>query len=110
MAKDSVLVDGETTSTANVLETIFTATVDTLIKSVTASNPTLINASFEMNIVPSNGDTTKPEIPNQIVIRLKSNSASAVVNHVIPNGGTLRVSTSAADSISFRVTGELLTL
>jgi hypothetical protein len=109
MAKDSVLVDGVTASLANTLETIFTAVEDTLIKAVTASNPTTVNASYQMNIVPVSGDTTKPEIPFQVVIRLDADNGADVVNHVIPKGGTLRISTSAADSIAFRVTGRILT-
>lgn len=109
MAKDSVLVDGITASLANTLETIFTAVEDTLIKAVTASNPTTVNASYQMNIVPASGDITKPEIPFQVVIRLDADNGADVVNHVIPKGGTLRISTSAADSIAFRVTGRILT-
>ena len=109
MAKDSVLVDGVTTTTVNTLETIFTAVEDTLIKAVAASNATLVNASFEMNIVPISGDITKPEIPLKIVIRLDSDPAAAVVNQVIPKGGTLRVATSAAGAIAFRVSGRVLT-
>ena len=109
MAKDSVLVDGITASLADTLETIFTAVEDTLIKAVTASNPTTVNASYQMNIVPVSGDITKPEIPFQVVIRLDADNGADVVNHVIPKGGTLRISTSAADSIAFRVTGRILT-
>ena len=109
MAFDTVLVNGATTSLADTLEIIYTANdADTLIKAVTASNPTAVNASYTMNIVPVSGDTTKPEIPYQIVIRLNEDFGSGVVNHVIPKGGTLRVSTTTADSISFRVTGRVL--
>ena len=109
MAKDSVLVNGVFTSTPNALQTIFTATEDTLIKAVTASNTTEINASYILNIVPLDGDITKPEIPFRVVPRLKSDTGAEAVNHVIPKGGTLRVSTSAANSIAFRVTGRVLT-
>jgi hypothetical protein len=109
MATDSVLVNGITATLANNLEIIFTATSDTLIKAVTASNPTNINASYVMNIVPSDGDITKPEIPFRVVVRLKSDLAAEVVGQVIPTGGTLRIETSAADSIAFRVTGRVLT-
>lgn len=110
MAKDSVLVDGVTISTANTLETIFgPAEEDTLIKAVTASNTTTVNASYVMNIVPSSGDTSKPEIPFQVVLRLNADNGADVVNHVIPKGGTLRASISTANSIAFRVTGRVLT-
>lgn len=108
MATDSVLVNGLTATLANTLEIIYTASSDTLIKAVTASNPTNINASYVMNIVPSSGDITKPEIPFRVVVRLKADLATEVIGQVIPSGGTLRIETSAADSISFRVTGREL--
>lgn len=108
MATDSVLVDGVTATLANTLEVIFSASEDTLIKAVTASNATNVNASYVMNIVPLSGDTTKPEIPFKVVVRLKSDLGAEVVGQVIPKGGTLRIETSAADSISFRVTGRVL--
>jgi len=44
-----------------------------------------------------------------VVIRLDADNGADVVNHVIPKGGTLRISTSAANSIAFRVTGRVLT-
>ena len=109
MATDSVLVNGVTTSVANTLETIYIASSDTLIKAVTVTNPTNINASYLMDIVPSDEDTTKPEIPFRVVVRLKTDLAPEVIGQVIPAGGTLRVETSAANSISFRVTGRVLT-
>ena len=109
MAFDTVLVNGVTTSLADTLETIYiAAAADTLIKAVTASNPTTANAAYTMNIVPVNEDITKPEIPYQIVIRLNEDFGSGVVNHVIPKGGTLRVSTTTAGAIAFRVTGRVL--
>lgn len=108
MAKDSVLVDGVFTTAPDTLEIIYTASEDVLIKAVTASNTTGVNAAYTMNIVPGTGDTSKPEIPYRIVVRLTSDSAAEVVNHVIPAGGTLRVSTTAAGSIAFRVTGRVL--
>ena len=108
MAKDSVLVNGAFTTLPDTLQVIYTATDDALIKAVTASNTTEINASYEMNIVPEDDDTTKPEIPFRVVPRLRADTGAEVVNHVIPKGGTLRVSTSAANSIAFRVTGRVL--
>ena len=108
MAKDSVLVDGVFTTAPDTLEIIYTASSDVLIKAVTASNTTEINAAYTMNIVPSSADITKPEIPYRIVVRLKADSGAEVVNQVIPSGGTLRVSTTAANSIAFRVTGRVL--
>ena len=109
MAKDSVLVNGVVNVASNTLEIIYTASVDTLIKAVTVTNTTGINVSYVMNIVPADGDITNPEIPFRVVIRQKSDLAAEVVNHVIPKNGTLRVESSLAGSIAFRVTGRLLT-
>lgn len=108
MAKDSVLVDGVTATLADTLEVIYSASEDTLIKAVTASNATNVNASYVMHIVNAAGDITKPEIPFRVVVRLKADLAAEVVNQVIPKNGSLRIETSAADSISFRVTGRVL--
>ena len=113
MATDSVLVDGFVTALPNTIETMYNSPsgsdqLGTLIKAVTASNPTKINASYKMYIVNASGDTTKPEIPFKVVVRLKTDLSAPVINHVIPVGGSLRVETSAADSISFRVTGVVL--
>lgn len=109
MAKDSVLVDGAVNTVSNTLEIVYTATIDTLVKAVTVTNVTGVNASYVMNIVPEDGDISNPEIPFRVVIRQKSDLAAEVVNHVIPEGGTLRVESSLAGSIAFRVTGRLLT-
>ena len=109
MAFDSVLVDNFVNSADNTLETIFTASADTMINAVTITNITNVNAAFTLNIVPADGDTTKPEIPYRVVIRQKSDLAVEVLNHVIPSGGSLRALSSTAGSLSFRVTGRLLT-
>lgn len=109
MAKDSVLVNGVVNTVSNTLETIYSAAEDTLIKAVTVSNVSGVNASYSMNIVPDSGDTSNPEIPFRVVVRLKSDTGAEVVNHVIPKGGTLRAESSAAGSIAYRVTGRVLT-
>ena len=56
MAKDSVIVDGVFTTAPDTLEIIYTASEDVLIKAVTASNTTEINAAYTMNIVPADED------------------------------------------------------
>ncbi len=109
MAKDSVIVNGVFTTAPDTLEIIYTASDDVLIKAMTASNTTGTNAAYTMHIVNDAGDITKPEIPYKIVTRLNTDTGAEVVNHVIPAGGTLRVSTTAANSIAFRVTGRVLT-
>ena len=114
MASDSVLVDGFLTSNPDTIEIMYTSPSGagqggTLIKAVTASNITKINASYKMYIVNAAGDTSKPEIPFQVIVRLDADLAAPVINHVIPVGGSLRVETSAAGAISFRVTGVIIT-
>ena len=109
MAKDSVLVNGVNNAISNTLEIIYTASEDTLIKAITVTNTTTVNASYIMNVVPASGDITNPEIPFRVVIRQKSDLAAEIVNQVIPKGGTLRAESSLAGSIAYRVTGVILT-
>ncbi len=109
MAADTALVDGVVNSTSNTLEILFTATDDTIIKAVTVTNTTGVNASYVMNIVPSSGDVGNPEIPFRVVIRQKSDLGAELIGHVIPKGGTLRAESSLAGSIAYRVTGQTLT-
>ena len=108
MAKDSVLVDGVTLDDANVSTVIYSAAYDTVIKAITASNATSINAAYTLGIAPDSESASGQEIPYKIVVRQKSDPASPLVNHVIPKGGSLVASTTSANSISFRVTGRVL--
>ena len=108
MATDSVLVDSVFTSAPDTLQTIYISAIPALIKAVTISNTTEINAAYTLHIVPSSGDITKPEIPYRVVPRLTVDTGAEVINQIIPAGGTLRVSTTAANSLAFRVTGRIL--
>jgi len=110
MAADKLLVDAFVTSNPSTIEVMYTSPSNssaggTLIKAFTASNITGINASYVAYIVGTSGDTSQPDIPFQVVTRFKSDLAAAIVNQIIPKGGTLRVETSAAGAITFRVSG-----
>jgi len=109
MAYDTVLVDGVVNNESDSLEAIFTASeADTLIKAVTITNVTEVNAAFSIGIVPPDGDSDNLTIKYRPIIRLKSDLAPELLNHVVPAGGSIMASSTAAGSLVFRVTGRVL--
>ena len=106
MAKDSNVANSFTTNLANNVEALYTNTTNggAVIKAVTASNTTKINASYIMYIVDAEGAVIKPIVPFQVVIRLKADTPPEAINQVVPPGGSIQVETSAANSIAFTVT------
>lgn len=112
MAKDSNIVNSQTTALANTIETLYTNKTNggAVIKAVSAANTTKINASYIMYITDSDGDTSKPIVPFQVVVRLKTDTPPEVTNQVVPPGGTIQWQTSAADSIAITITARELIL
>ena len=91
---------------ADTIETVYTspATKNTVIESFTAANNSGVNASYKAYIVSSNG-IEQPQVPFKVVVWGESDLGIGIVNQAIPAGGTLRVQTSAIDSVYFTVTG-----
>lgn len=90
---------------ANTIQTLYTAPLEgngILITAFTASNTSDINASY---IVYIDNSSSEPIKPFQIVIRNKIDYGLGVVNHLIPPGFSLKIESSAANSIYFNVTG-----
>lgn len=107
----AVLANGVKNTVADTPQTIYTspaAGAGTIITAFTATNNTTANRTFKAYIYAS-GETSAPAIlPLKVLIRNKFDPGSAIVNHVIPAGGSLRVESDLADSISFYVTGNEL--
>ena len=91
---------------ADTVQTVYTspATSNTVIESFTAANNSGVNASYKAYIVSSNG-IEQPQVPFKVVVWGESDLGIGIVNQAIPAGGTLRVQTSAIDSVYFTVTG-----
>ena len=105
---DIVLVDSESNLTADSIQQFYvspTAGDGTVITAFSAINNSGVNASYKAYIYNSAGDEVEPVIPTKIVVRNRFDVAPSITNQLIPNGGSLRMESSAAGSISFRVSG-----
>jgi hypothetical protein len=86
-------------------QTLFTAgDKGVVIEAFTAANNSTVNASFKVYIVGANG-TEQPQIPFKIIIWGTNDLGIGIVNQIIPANGTLRIESSALNSIYFTVTG-----
>lgn len=93
-------------SIANTIETVYTSPTkaSTVIESFTAANNSGVNASYKAYIVSSDG-IEQPLRPFKVVVWGEIDLGIGIVNQAIPAGGTLKVESSAINSIYFTVTG-----
>ena len=106
-----VLVNNAKSSATDTIEVFYTSPVGqrgTVISSFTATNSTGSNKSYKAYIYDSTGTATSPIIPTKGIINDGFDTGSAIVNHKIPAGGTLRMESSSANGINFYVTGNEL--
>ena len=103
------LVDNFTNATSDTVETVYTSPSDnsTIIETFTAANNSGVNASYKGYIVSQSG-VLQPQRPFKIIVWGEIHSGAGLVNQVIPPGGSLRVESSAINSIYFTVTGKVL--
>ena len=87
-------------------ETVYTSpsSTDTVIDSITVANNSGISASYKAYIV-ALGGSEFPQIPFEIVVWGENDLGIGIVNQVIPAGGSLRVESSALNSLYFTVSG-----
>ena len=103
MATTQILSNAVNT-VANSPQTLFTAgTSGVVIESFTASNTSVVNASYKAFIVST--ATEQPQIPFKIVVWGENDLGIGIVNQVIPPGAELKIETSALSSIYFTATG-----
>ena len=108
MAEDVVMVNSVKNTNSDTIESFYTSPsqgAGTIISAFTAANNSGANQSFKSYIFDSSGSILDAVIPTQIVIRNRTNLGASIVNQLIPPGGTLRMESSNAPSLSFRVTG-----
>ena len=111
MATNVVLVNSGKNLSADTIQAFYTAPstgLGTIITAFTATNNTSSNQSYKAYIYAASGLLLDAVTPRKIIIRDKFDPGSGIVNHLIPAGGTLRMESSAADTIAFRVSGKEL--
>lgn len=103
-----VLSDSVQNTAADTIEAIYTdggSGNGTVITAFTATNNTVSNKTYIAYIFNSTGALKEAVIPRTIIVRDRRHLGAGIVGQLIPRGGSLRVESSAADSIAFRVTG-----
>lgn len=77
----------------------------TRISAFTASNNSSASASYKAYIYDASGSLKAAVVPLKIVVRDRFSLAPSIIGHEIPPGGSLRMESSTAGAITFRVTG-----
>jgi len=111
MPTDITLVQGQQNTVANTIEIFYLSPAGdggTVITAFTASNNTASNKTYKAYIFTAAGTNEGAIIPVKIVVRNRFDVGASIVNQIIPAGGTLRMESSAADSIIFTVSGKEL--
>jgi hypothetical protein len=103
------IVDNKSNTTPDLVQVFYSAPQgqDVIIESFTASNTSSANASYSAYIQTQAGDL-QPQIPFKIVVWGENDLGIGIVNQVIPGNATLKIESSAANSIYFTVTGREL--
>jgi hypothetical protein len=108
---DTTLVNSKSNAAPNAIEDFYTSpssSAGTLITAFSAVNNSAANASYKAYIYDSAGTALGAVIPFKIVVKNKYDVGPSITNQLIPNGGSLRMESSAAGSITFRVSGVVL--
>jgi hypothetical protein len=106
---DAILVNSAQNASADTIQTFYTASAGgTKITSFTATNNTTSSKTYKAYIFDASGNTLPAVVPQKIVVRDRFDLGASIVGQLIPPGGTLRMESSDATSIAFRVTGNEL--
>lgn len=103
-----VMVNSEQNSIADSIEVFYTSPstgAGTRVSAFTATNDTTSSKTYKGYIYDVSGNTITPVIPQKIIVRDRFDLGAPIVGQLIPPGGTLRMESSEALSIAFRVTG-----
>ena len=98
--------DNFSNTIVDTVQTVYTAPQqqNVVIESFTAANNSGVNASYKAYIVSPDG-IEQPLRPFKVVVWGEIDLGVGVVNQAIPSGGSLKVESSAINSIYFTVTG-----
>lgn len=107
----TVFVNSASNLLANTIQSFYIAPAGgggAIITAFTATNNTGANASYRAYIFDKSGVILGAVLPLKVVIRNRFDPGNAIVNQVIPEGGSLQMETNIIGAIDFRVTGNEL--
>lgn len=108
---ETVLVNSVQNSIANTIQDFYPASAQgagTRISAFTATNNTESSKTYKAYIYDASGAAIQAVIPQKIIVPDRFDLGPSIVGQVIPAGGSLRMESSDANSIAFRVTGNEL--
>jgi hypothetical protein len=108
---DTVLVNSAQNTLADTIQDFYTSPAQgagTRVSAFTASNNTESSKTYKGYIYDSSGAALSAVIPQKIIVPDRFDLGPSIVGQVIPAGGSLRMESSDAASIAYRVTGNEL--
>lgn len=108
---EQVLVNSVQNSNPDAIEIFYSSPSvgnGTRITAFTATNDTGSSKTYKGYIYDASGVAKVAVIPQKIIVPDRFDLGASIVGQLIPPGGTLRMESSDASSIAFRVTGNEL--
>ena len=108
---EAILVNSAQNISADSIQTFYTSPArgsGTSVTAFTASNNTASSKTYKGYIFDASGDLLTAVIPQKIIVKDRFDLGPSMIGQLIPPGGTLRMESSDALSIAFRVTGNEL--
>ena len=108
---EAILVNSAQNAIADNIQVFYTSPTNgsgTRVTAFTATNDTGSSKTYKGYIFDSSGDVKVAVIPQKIIVPDRFDLGPSMIGQLIPPGGTLRMESSDALSIAFRVTGNEL--
>ena len=108
---EQILVNSAQNVSADSIQNFYTSPTTgngTRVTAFTATNDTGSSKTYKGYIFDASGDTLTAVIPQKIIVPDRFDLCPSMIGQLIPPGGTLRMESSDALSIAFRVTGNEL--
>ena len=106
---ETILVNSKQNTTADTIESFYSSPsqgAGTVILAFSATNNSGASATYKAYIYDASATLIQAVVPQTIVVRDKFDLAPASISQLIPPGGSLRMESSTALSIAFRITGD----
>mgnify|MGYP000101618853 CR=1 FL=1 len=108
---EGILVNSAQNTVADSIQLFYTSPTTgsgTRVTAFTATNDTASSKTYKGYIYDASGSALTAVIPQKIIVPDRFDLGPSMIGQLIPPGGTLRMESSDALSIAFRVTGNEL--
>ena len=108
---EAILVNSAQNAAADSIQIFYTSPASgggTRLSAFTATNNTSSSKTYKAYIYDASGDMLTAVIPQKIIVPDRFDLGPSIIGQLMPPGGTLRMESSDALSIAYRVTGNEL--